>query len=116
MTASQVTIIMHTTQNQNHIFHADVTDSGSGGGTFTALTDIITGQGLQSLEGQTITRVMAWTEGKTGQGAGILVINPQNTPMYSLNCARLEIVPPAWQSCSITPSLNWVIQVQTQAA
>ena len=116
MTATQVTIIMHTAQGQNHIFHSDITDSTIGGGTFTALTDIITGQGFQSLEGQTVTRVMAWTEGKIGQGAGILVINPQNTPMYSINCARLEVVPPAWQSCSITPALNWVIQAQTQAA
>ena len=116
MTFSQVTIMMHTTSGQNHISHGDITDSAIGAGTFTALTDLITAQGLQSLEGQTINRVMAWTEGKIGQGNGILVINPQNTPLFSLQCARLEIVPPSWQTCSITPSLNWVIQVQTQAA
>ena len=116
MTDSQVTVLMGTAQGQNHVFHADITDSAIGGGTFTALTDLITSQGLQSLQGQTITRVMAWTEGKIGQGAGILIIDPQNTPLYSINCSRLEQVPPTWQTFNISPQLNWVIQAQTQAA
>ena len=117
MTATQVTVYMRTSAGQNHIFHGDITDSTIGAGGFTALTDLITGQGLDSLQGQTITRVMAWTENVIGQGAGVLYLNPQNTPIYSINVAALEKVPPQWQNVQIGPiQLNDSLKVQTQAS
>jgi len=117
MTATQVTVYMRTSAGQNHIFHGDITDSTIGAGGFTALTDLITSQGLDSLQGQTVTRVMAWTENKVGQGSGVLYINPQNTPLVSINVAELEKVPPQWQDVNIGPiQLNDSLKVQTQAS
>ena len=81
------------------------------------MTDLITSQGLDSLQGQTITKVMAWTENVIGQGDGILIINPQNTPLKSIQVSQLEKVPPTWQNVSIGPiQLNWSMKVQTQAS
>jgi hypothetical protein len=117
MTATQVTVYCMTNSGQSHIFHGDITDSTIGAGGFTALTDLITSQGLDSLQGQTITRVMAWTENVIGQGNGVLILNPQNTPLTSINVAQLEKVPPQWQNVSIGPiQLNWSMKVQTQAS
>lgn len=120
MSLSQVTVYCYTNQGQHHIFHSDVTDSTIGGGFPNAnneLLDLITSQSIDSLEGQTITHVMAWTENVIGQGDGVLVINPQNTPLTSIQVAQLEKVPPTWQNVSIGPiQLNWVMKVQTQAS
>lgn len=117
MTATQVTVYCMTNQGQNHIFHGDITDSTIGAGGFTALTDLITTQGLDSLQGQTITKVMAWTENVVGQGDGVLILNPENTPLTSIQVAQLEKVPPIWQDVSIGPiQLNWSMKVQTQAS
>lgn len=117
MTATQVTVYCMTNRGQNHIFHGDITDSTIGAGGFTALTDLITSQGLDSLQGQTITQVMAWTENVIGQGDGVLILNPENNPLTSLQVAALEKVPPQWQNVSIGPiQLNWSMKVQTQAS
>lgn len=116
MTSTQVTVLAYT-GTQSHVFTGDITDSTIGGGTFTALTDLITSQGLDSLQGQTITQVMAWTENVIGQGDGVIIINPQNTPIHSIQVAQLEKVPPVWQTVSIGPiQLNWSMKVQTQAS
>lgn len=117
MTATQVTCYCYTSAGQNHIFTGDITDSTIGADGFTALTDLITSQGLASLQGQTITKVMAWTENVIGQGAGIVIVDPQNTPQASVPCSALETVPPNWENVNIGPiSLNWVMKVQTQAS
>lgn len=117
MSLSQVTVYCYTNKGQHHIMHGDITDATIGGGSFEALTDLITSQGIDSLEGQTITHVMAWTENVIGQGDGVLVINPQNTPLTSIQVAQLEKVPPTWQNVSIGPiQLNWAMKVQTQAS
>ena len=117
MSATQVTVYAYTNKGEHHILHGDITDSTIGGGGFTALTDLITSQGLDSLEGQTITHVMAWTENVIVEGDGVLVIDPQNTPLTSIQVAQLEKVPPQWQNVSIGPiMLNWTMKVQTQAS
>jgi len=117
MTTTQVTCYVSTSTGQSHIMQGDITDSTIGAGTFTALTDLITGQGLASLQGQTIVKVMAWTENVIGQGSGIVIVDPQNTPQASITCAALEKVPPNWENVSIGPiQLNWVMKVQTQAS
>lgn len=117
MTATQVTVYAYTSAGQSHIFHGDITDSTIGAGGFTALTDLITSQGLDSLQGQTITKVYAFTENVIGQGAGVLILNPQNTPIGNFQVAALEKVPPMWQDVSIGPiQLNWAMKVQTQAS
>jgi len=117
MTATQVTCYAYTNRGQSHIFTADITDSAIGAGGFTEITDLITSQGLSSLQGQTIVKVMAWTENVIGQGCGIVIVDPQNTPVTSLEVAALEKVPPQWQNVSIGPiQLNWAMKVQTQAS
>lgn len=117
MTNTQVTCYVYTNRGACHIFHGDVTDSTIGAGTFTELTDLLTGQNLDSLEGSVITKVMAWTENVIGQGDGILILDPQNTPVASINVAQLEKVPPSWQNVAIGPiQLNWAMKVQTQAS
>ena len=117
ISASHVTCYCFTSAGQSHIFTGDITDSTIGADGFTAITDLITSQGLASLQGQTIVRVMAWTENVIGQGAGIVIVDPQNTPVASIPVAALEKVPPNWESVSIGPvSLNWVMKVQTQAS
>jgi len=106
-----VTMNLYTSQGQNHIFTVASDDSG-----FDEMTDVITGSGLGSLQGQTITKLMAWTDNYVVQGNGIVIVDPQNTPIASLPVTRIEMNQPEWQMVNIGPlNLNWVMKVNTSA-
>ena len=107
-----VTMNIYTNRGENHIFTVASDDSG-----FDELTDVITSQGLGSLQGQTITKVMAWTDNYVVQGAGVVVVDPQNTPQASIPVTRIEMDQPEWQMVKIGPlNLNWVAKVNTSAS
>jgi len=111
MTTSIATIYVYTDRGQNHIFTGSVTD-----GTLTALTDQITGSGLESLAGQKIMKVMTITENKVGQGNGYLVVDPQNVVLASFPSCRPEDQTPKWQHVNVGPiNLNWALKVNTLA-
>ena len=111
MTASISTIYIYTDRGQNHIFTGSTTD-----GTLTALTDLITGAGLESLAGQRIVKVMTNVENKIGQGNGFLVVDPQNVVQASFPASRMESTIPKWQHVNCGPiDLNWAIKVNTLA-
>jgi len=112
MTNSYVTVYAYTDKGENHIFTVDSTD-----GQFTANTDLITGQGLGSLQGQKIVKVMAWCEAFVTQGNGVVIVNPQNVPIASIPVAIMEQEVPAWQMVNIGPiDLNWVMKQFTTAS
>jgi len=111
MTTSYVTAYIYTATGGSYIYTAAATDD-----SYTALTDAITGQGLGSLQGQTITKVMCWVDNMISQGNGIIIVDPQNVPQSSLPVARIEDTEPQWQMVNIGPvDLNWVIEAYTSA-
>jgi len=109
---SYVTAYLYTSAGQNHIFTVASDDSG-----FDALTDVITSQGLGSLQGQTITHALCFTDNYVTQGNGIVIVDPQNVPRASLPVARPDNTMPQWQQVNIGPiDLNWVAKVSTSAS
>ena len=112
MSNSIVTVSMMTNTGKEYIFSSDVTD-----GSFQEITDLITGSGLGSLQGQTIVKFMAHCENFVTEGAGVVVVDPQNTPIASIPDCQLEQNNPMWQDCSIGPiNLNWAMKVFSSAA
>ena len=111
MTSRISTIYIYTDRGQNHIFTGSTTD-----GTLTALTDLITGAGLESLAGQRIVKVMTNVENKIGQGNGFLVVDPQNVVRASFPANNMEKTIPKWQHVNTGPiDLNWALKVNTLA-
>jgi len=111
MTTQYATAYIYTDRGQNHIYTASVTD-----GTLTALTDVITGSGLEALAGQRIIKVMTNIEGRMGQGNGFLVVDPQNVIYASFAGCRAESQTPQWQHVNVGPlNLNWALKVNTLA-
>jgi hypothetical protein len=109
---SYVTAYCYTNRGENHIMTVASDDSG-----FDALVDAITSQGLGSLQGQTITKVMCWVDNYVTQGNGVIVVDPQNTPQSSIPVSRIEVGMPQWQAVNIGPiDLNWVAKVTTSAS
>jgi len=107
-----VTAYFYTNRGESHIYQVASDDSG-----FDALTDLITAQGLGSLQGQTIVKAMVWTDNYVLQGNGVLIVNPQNVPVISIPVARIEDTMPKWQQVNIGPiDLNWVCKVNTSAS
>lgn len=107
-----VTANLYTNAGENHIFTV-----ASGDGAYVELLDLITGQGLGSLQGQTITHAQVWTDNYVIDGAGLVIVDPQNIPVASLPVTRIEENQPMWQSCRIGPiNLNWKAQVYTSAS
>jgi len=112
MTTSYVTAYIYTSTGGSYIYTAGTTD-----GQFTALTDAITGQGLGSLQGQTITKMLCYVDNYITEANGIVIVDPQNVPQASLPVARIEDTQPQWQMVNIGPvDLNWVIEAYTTAA
>ena len=113
MTTSYVTANLYTNRGESHIFSVAATD-----GQLNTLTDIITSQGLGSLQGQTIVKAMLFQDGAIYQGNGCLFINAQNIPVASLPVARIEKDGGVeWQNVNIGPiDLNWSCQVYPTAA
>ena len=111
MTTTYATVYLKTSSGNDHIFSGAFND-----GTATDMTDIITGQGLTSLQGQSIVATMAWTDGYIGQGNGLLILNEQNTPVATIPVNRIEMQQPKWLPIS-TPTirLNWALNVTTKA-
>jgi len=111
MSNSIVTVQMQTNTGQEFIFSSDVTD-----GSFQEITDLITGSGLGSLQGQTIVKAMAHCENYVTEGGGVVIVDPQNTPIGVLPIVRLEHENPDWQNVSIGPiNLNWAMKVFSSA-
>ena len=112
MTTSTSAIYVYTDRGQHHIFQL----VGGTDGTLTAMTDLITGAGLESLAGQRIMKVMTMIENKVGQGNGILVVDPQNVPIASFPACRPEDQTPKWQMVNVGPiDLNWAMKINTLA-
>jgi len=111
MSNSIVTVGMMTNTGQEYIFSSDVTD-----GSFQEITDLITGSGLGSLQGQTIVKAMAHCENFVTEGGGVVIVDPQNTPIAVLPVCQLEQNNPMWQDVSIGPiNLNWAMKVFSSA-
>jgi len=107
-----VTAYLYTNRGESHVFTVASDDSG-----FDALTDLITSQGLGSLQGQTIVKALVFTDNYVLQGNGVVIVNPQNVPVISLPVARIEATQPQWQQVNIGPiDLNWVCKVNTSAS
>mgnify|MGYP003141491651 CR=1 FL=1 len=112
MTNSIVTCSMMTNTGREFIFSSDVQD-----GSFQEITDLITGSGLGSLQGQTIVKCMAHCENFVTEGGGIVIVDPQNTPISVIPVCQLEQNNPMWQDVSIGPiNLNWAMKVYSSAA
>lgn len=112
MSVSTVGVYLYTDRGQQHIFQGvAITD-----GTLTALTDVITGSGLEALAGQRIIKVMTCIEKSIGQGNGFLVVDPQNVVKASFAGSRPESTTPKWQHVNVGPiNLNWALKVNTSA-
>ena len=112
MGTSTASIYVYTDRGQHHVFQAVAATDG----TLTAMTDLITGSGLESLAGQRIIKVMTMVENKVGQGNGILVLDPQNVVLASFPACRPEDQTPKWQMVNVGPiNLNWSMKVNTLA-
>ena len=111
MSNTMVTVALYTNSGQSYIFNKDCTD-----GAYSTITDVITGSGLGSLQGQQIIKVMAWTENFISQGSGVVIVDPQNVPIGVIPVCQFEQNTPQWQHVNIGPiNLNWAMKAFTTA-
>ena len=79
------------------------------------MLDVITGNDLgDSLQNQTITKVMAVCENFV-YSPGIVFVDNQNNVLGTVGAENPEQVSPTWQTVKIPVQLNYKCKVLTQA-
>jgi hypothetical protein len=111
MAASYTTVMCYTNTGQSRVFAVDSDDSTT---VYAELVDVITGNDLgDSLQGQTITKVMAVCENFV-YSPGIVFVDNQNNVIGTAGAESPELLPPTWQNVNIPVKLNYAVKVLTQ--
>ena len=114
MSNSHVGVMVYTNTGQHRVFAVDATDSTS---SYAECLGVITGNGLgDSLQGQTIVKVMASCENFVISPGGIVCTDNQNNVVGSIGAANPEQNQPRWQEVRIPVQLNYKMKVLTSAS
>ena len=113
MSNSYTAVMCYTNMGQSRVFAVDSTDSTS---SYAELVDVITGNDLgDSLQGQTITKVMSVCENFV-YSPGVVFVDNQNNVIGTCGSESPELLPPTWQNVNIPVQLNYSVKVLTQAS
>ena len=113
MTNSYTSVMCYTNTGQSRVFAVDSDDSTT---VYDELLDVITGNDLgDSLQNQTITKVMAVCENFV-YSPGIVFVDNQNNVIGTAGAESPELLNPTWQNVNIPVKLNYSVKVLTPAS